>query len=792
MDANGKSWRSGAIVERIKLKQWFFRITAFREALLDDLDLLACQRRWPERVILQQRHWLGKSTGAKLKFVIQSGVSSLEENGSKTVFDEVNVFTTRPDTLFGVTYLALSLNHPLVQEVARRSADLRLFLENSKLLPSNSKVGFRLPNIAANSPLSNLPTMDTPLGDSASTLPVYAAPYVLDEYGTGAIMGVPGHDSRDLAFWRAQNPTATVPLVISPGSEHSPTELNRPADTLDEAYAGPGKLTSLCGPYTGLDTEKAGKQIIADLKRRGDSADFVDNWRLRDWLVSRQRYWGTPIPIVHCEKCGAVPVPEDQLPVELPPLERPQEGESGNPLQNIQWWINTVCPNFGGSARRDTDTMDTFVDSSWYFLRFPDVENENELVSKDVAIRMLPVDSYLGGVEHAILHLLYARFIYKFLASEGLIPQADGEHASSPEPFRQLISQGMVHGRTFSDPSTGRFLRPEEVVGSETPEPFIKATGVVPTITWEKMSKSKYNGVDPLNCMNDFGTDTVRAHMLFAAPVTEVLDWDEEKIVGIQRWFHRIRRLVDATRTNLAASKLSATDLSHRVGIFGSANDHTFVENLDDGEVEIFLLIHQSIMSTTETLENNIYALNTSVSDLIKLTNGLLAALPKYNDEDTLAATGHTESTSRQIIVYYGVSALLRMLAPIAPAFSEECWEELHTGRVKAGEAPASIFDCAWPGSILDVNLAASLAQRRKTMTCAVQVNGKLRFTLDVPVPSPDSRCTSKQQMARDDLLAEKLLESDHGRYWLTEKNEWEKRKKMIVVHGGKLVNVVF
>src|SRR5436305_883343 len=210
----------------------------------------------------------------------------------------------------------------------------------------------------------------------------------------------------------------------------------------------------------------------------------------------------------------------------------------------MDWWVNTACPSCKGPARRDTDTMDTFVDSSWYFMRFPDAENEKEFVSKTIAERMLPVDTYLGGVEHAILHLLYARFIYKFLTSEGIVPQEGDRHAVPAEPFRQLISQGMVRGKTFSDPSTGRFLRPDEVEGHDTAEPRIKSTGGTPAITWEKMSKSKYNGVDPLACMNKYGTDAVRAHILFAAPVTEVLDWDEEKIVGIQRWFHRIRRLV--------------------------------------------------------------------------------------------------------------------------------------------------------------------------------------------------------------------------------------------------------
>lgn len=758
---------------------------------------MAAQGHWPDRVILQQRHWLGKSTGAKLKFLVQSDVRSIGDLSSSTgVCPEVEVFTTRPDTLFGVTYIALSLAHPLVQQAAAHSAELRSFLAQAKSFPSDSKAGFRIPNVTAINPMIALPNIHKFLGDNAYALPVYATPYVLDDYGTGAIMGVPGHDSRDLAFWRAQNPEHPVPLVISPTSGGHSTDPILRADALEEAYTGPGKMTKLCGPYAGFENDQAGKQIIIDLKKCGDSADFVDSWKLRDWLVSRQRYWGTPIPIVHCESCGAVPVPEEQLPVELPPLEQPKAGQSGNPLHNIEWWVNTLCPSCGGPAKRDTDTMDTFVDSSWYFMRFPDAENEQELVSKEIAKRMLPVDVYLGGVEHAILHLLYARFIYKFLASEGLVAQADGEHTVPVEPFRQLISQGMVHGKTFSDALTGRFLRPEEVEGSDTTEPIIKATGAAPAITWEKMSKSKYNGVDPLHCMNEFGTDAVRAHILFAAPVTEVLDWDQEKIVGIQRWFHRIRRLVDTARSSPASPKLDAADPIHSHSLFKEDKCRALLDSFNDEEVDVFLLIHQTIQSLTQTFEHNLCALNTSVSDLIKLTNGLLGILPKsrsnHKQDGSLSATTQRESNVNAILIHYGLTVLLRMLAPIAPAFAEQCWEDLQAGQVKADEAVASIFDCAWPESVLDMKLATNLAQRRKTMTCAVQINGKLRFTLDIPVPRSDATSETMQRMAREKLLAEKLLASDQGRYWLMEKNRWEERKKMIVIQEGKLVNVVF
>lgn len=707
----------------------------------------------------------------------------------------VEVFTTRPDTVFGVTYIALSCNHPLVQQAAVKSPQLKSFLEQANSAPSDSKFGFRLPHLSCVNPLSFLPALDDTNYTVRAPLPVYVAPYVLDDYGSGAVMGVPAHDSRDLAFWRGQASTNPVPIVISPMSEAEPMNLIPEAGTLHEPYTGQGKLTSICGPYAGLENEQASKLIVEDLKASGNSSAFVENWRLRDWLVSRQRYWGTPIPIVHCEKCGAVPVPEDQLPVTLPPLEKLSHGQSGNPLQNIESWVNTNCPTCGGAAKRDTDTMDTFVDSSWYFMRFPDAQNDKELVSKDLAERMLPVDTYLGGVEHAILHLLYARFMYKFLASEGLAPASVKEGKFPAEPFRQLISQGMVHGKTFSDPVTGRFLRPEEVDGSDTLEPLIKATGMSPTITWEKMSKSKYNGVDPLECISKFGADATRAHILFAAPVSEVLDWDEEKIVGIERWFLRIRRLVSLVHDDDSFPALTKMDLAHRHSLFRDGKICTMVDFLSDEDVQMSLQTHNIIESISSTFERNLYALNTTISDLIKLTNAIVAILPKSQPTTQNRKTPKASQPINAVqpaIVYYALSALVRMLAPIAPAFAEESWETLHMGRLATSDSAPSIFDSEWPESVLDVDLVARLSSRRKTMTCAVQVNGKLRFSIDIPASSTADISGDGQYKTEQEYLAEKLLESEQGKYWLREKNDWEKRKRMIVVQGGKVVNVVF
>ena len=784
-------------MEQLKLKQWFFRITAFKEALLEDLNSLTVENRWPERVVLQQRHWLGKSTGARIEFAVRGATNSTESTEHlDLVRDNIVVFTTRPDTLYGVTYLALSANHSLVQQAALDSVELRLFLEQAKSLPSDSKVGYRIPSLTAIHPLSNLTQTNGALTKLDAALPIYVAPYVLSDYGTGAVMGVPGHDTRDLAFWRLQNPSSQVPIVICPAGGPQPEDLMPKADHHPEAYTDRGQLTSLCGPYAGLQSDQAGELIINDLVKSGVSAEVTETWRLRDWLVSRQRYWGTPIPIIHCEKCGAVPVPDEQLPVELPPLKKPCQGQSGNPLQNIEWWVNTECPTCGGPARRDTDTMDTFVDSSWYFMRFPDAHNPEKLVSSDIANQMLPVDTYLGGVEHAILHLLYARFIYKFLTSCGIVPSAAGDSPTPAEPFRQLVSQGMVHGKTFSDPVTGRFLRPEEVDVSDTSDPLIRATRLQPAVTWEKMSKSKYNGVDPLQCIERFGADATRAHIIFAAPVSEVLNWDEEKIVGIQRWFHRIIRLVDLTGADPATGNLEIESLTESHGIFHQYQGRAVIDQLRDDEVEPFLLIHDTINSVTQTFEHNLYALNTTISDLIKLTNALLAIASKSpairEREEGSTPNFQPRDLLRPSVNYYGLSALLRMLAPIAPAFAEECWEKLHFSTFKGGELVPSIFESTWPVSVLDATHASSLAQRRKTMVCTVQVNGRLRFSLEMPALSTIEVSENGQYSSKEDFLAEKLLESEQGRFWLTEKNDWAKRKRMIVVQGGKLVNIVY
>ena len=735
VDSNGRSWRSGALVQQVNLRQWFFRIKAFQEELLKDLDYLSQNSKWPERVLTQQRNWLGRSQGARIQF-------ELQQQGQST---PVHVFTTRPDTLCGVTYIALALSHPVVTELAASIPELQMFINKKASFTPESKDGFELP-IQARHPIST---------DSEATIPVFVAPYVLEDYGEGAVMGVPAHDARDLAFWKLHRPNSAIPLVVQPpDSGEIPTHI-LPND-IDDAFDGQGTLTDLCNQYAGMSSKQAGEQIVADLAADG-RAEMQETWRLRDWLVSRQRYWGTPIPIIHCDSCGIVPVPDEDLPVTLPKLPDSFHSQRGNPLDKISEWVKCSCPKCHQPARRETDTMDTFVDSSWYYARFPDPQNERELFSKDVAKTMLPVDTYVGGVEHAILHLLYARFIYKFLCSEGLVPS----HGTEQEPFQQLIAQGMVHGKTFSDPKTGRFLLPHEV-DSSSQGPVITGTGIAPNVSWEKMSKSKYNGVDPSTCIEKYGADATRAHVLFSAPVSEILQWDEQALVGIQRWFGRVQEL---TKT---LQRLPLRDIP--------THDHQITSEVVDQssgvEVDLLLLAQDTIRNVTRKFDN-IYGLNTTISDLMKLTNALHEAeKPALQVESAVTI----------------FSVLLRMLAPIAPAFAEQCWEDMSLHKEKDQEI--SIFDFSWPTQILDSEAEATLRATRKSMVCAVQVNGKLRFTTKVPALVPGE--VVKAKLEREQEIINAVLATDMGRLWLEEKNDWEKRKRVVVAKEGKLLNVVF
>lgn len=798
VDANGCSWRSGAKVEKIMLKQWFLKIKEFQEPLLKDLDMLVENGNWPENVITQQRNWLGRSEGTKLWFHMRS------DDGKK--FDPVEVFTTRADTLFGVQYIALSLDHPIVQAMVEDEDSLKAFLELARDLPPDSKEGFHLKNITAKNPLCEI------LGGFDSDIPVYVAPYVLSDYGSGAVMGVPGHDTRDHAFWRLNACDSPVLRVITkePGIQSSLIGLG---DKDDKPFLEKGFVSANIPSFAGLPSDEAIQVLIDQFREAGVSVLRTENWRLRDWLVSRQRYWGAPIPIVHCDSCGPVPVPVQDLPVELPKISyNNSPGKAGNPLDEHPTWKKTKCPKCGSKAERETDTMDTFMDSSWYFFRFLDPKNKLQLMCPQKANEMMPVDLYIGGVEHAILHLLYARFIAKFLATTDVWPEG---HLVKGEPFKKLITQGMVHGKTYSDPATGRFLRPDEVELTNPSAPVMKESGLPPKVSFEKMSKSKYNGVDPGATIAKYGADVTRAHMLFQAPVSDILEWDEASITGVQRWLARVLRYSKAPfmpphllKKFVAPMHLDAPliailrDLRHKnvlevvkPGIHASvreSEEEELISSLNPEEQVLWSKTQEIIASVTKSYSET-YSLNTIVSDLMTLTN-------------VLWDTPHTSDTL-PYLKYHATCHLLRMLAPIAPATAEEGWQSLRSAVYtkdhgdNAAYSGPSIFTFGFPTPDLDIIPALN-----RTTTCVFQIDGKKKF--EVEIRKPPVLPKAGQPIDLGNHVFGELAKSEKGKEWLkiSEGKIWKiegaqegnsvypsipKDWNAIVAKGGRLVNVV-
>ncbi|KAK2628749.1 hypothetical protein QTJ16_001852 [Diplocarpon rosae] len=862
VDSNGRSWRSGAKVEKKKLRQWFFKISQFRQELLDGLENL--QRKWPERVLAMQRNWLGKSKGARIKFPVVA-------NDQQT-HSGIEVFTTRPDTIFGVQYIALASTHPMVQALAKTDVELQSFLDTMPTLPPNSKMGYLLPQIRALNPLAyEVSTSDA----TKASLPIYVAPYVLGDYGDGAVMGVPGHDTRDHSFWKHIRDDDPIRVVISQSADEATSELK------DEPYLRPGYLNRHAGSLAGLTSSEATKTILSLLARK-QLGSAAESWRLRDWLVSRQRYWGTPIPIIHCASCGPVPVPDDQLPVELPPVEDHwADGKTHNPLEHAHDWINTTCPRCGSAAKRDTDTMDTFVDSSWYFMRFPDPSNSESLFSPESANQNLPVDLYIGGVEHAILHLLYARFISKFIATTAL--WSEGTKRLGGEPFKMVLAQGMVHGKTYSDPETKRILKPDEVDLTNLSRPLVKASSKVANVSFEKMSKSKYNGVDPSICIAKYGADATRAHILFLAPVTEVLEWDEGKIAGITRWFQKLHGLI-FENSEVWQSNMWLNDFEPRIYFIkssGPRESHPVesheslgrVQDLDQLSLErrnAFKRAHQqlnpdrplisfdgsheaskastlfwnqalehdrkfwrSVQSTIQSVTDaydKTHSLNTVVSDLMRLTN-TIADYHNTNiaDSDPLALKADYR------LSLHAIRALLQMMAPITPAFAEECWQlvapigiERHaisanrvsvkfsrlkslvgariaqftqmltSGRLPrplrfhfepsqlphARELAGSVFKQPFP--TVDGTFEMLTPSKQK---CAVQVNGKVRCVVEIEKSGMEVQ--GKQLEA---WTVKQILGTAEGKKKLTGMGQTvdvRKAKKVVVVQGGRTVNFV-
>jgi len=595
---DGKGWRSGAEVEKRKLNQWFLKITDFAEELLEGLGGL---ENWPDKVRLMQENWIGKSKGLEFSFDLSNG-------------DTLPVYTTRPDTIFGASFVAVAPDHPLAQAVAAQNCDAAKFIASCKKggttaaeLETAEKLGFDT-GIGAKHPFTH------------QHLPVYIANFVLMGYGTGAIMAVPGHDQRDFEF--ATKYGLPIPRVVAPSADQA----NKPFD--GEAEAGEGVLVN-SDFLDGMEVEDAKRAIIARIEEQGRGAGKTV-WRLRDWGVSRQRYWGTPIPFIHCDACGVVPAPKDSLPITLP--EDVDFRTPGNPLVRHPTWKHVDCPKCGGKAERETDTLDTFVDSSWYFLRFAS-QPADKPFDRDEIAKWLPVEQYIGGIEHAILHLLYARFWTRALAHMGQIDVT--------EPFASLFTQGMVTHETYSrkDGSKTLYFAPDEI-SREAERALLKADGGAVEIGRViKMSKSKKNVVDPDTIVDTYGADAVRWFMLSDSPPERDLPWSEAGIEGCSRFVHRLWRLFAA----------------HDAGAEGE-------------DKPLLRKMHQTVAAVAEDIES--LGFNKAVARIYELTGAVEKAQP---------------SASRSA----AIRTLVQLVAPMMPHLAEEAWASLG--------ADGLVADAAWP-----------------------------------------------------------------------------------------------
>ncbi|KAH7033418.1 leucyl-tRNA synthetase [Microdochium trichocladiopsis] len=767
VDADGRSWRSGAVVEQRELEQWFFHITQFKEALLRDLKALGENEAWPERVLTMQENWLGLTKGAHYVFPAHAPMGlqlHVPLKGQDRYLENFKIYTTRPETIFAAQFIAISPRSAEAEALAEEDSKLADFIARAKDLPHDSMEGYQVKTVMATNPLAQVPGQSVAFHEK---LPVYVAAYVRGDYETGALMGVPAHDARDMAFWRHHNPNEPIKHALTP-TKNGPT-----TDMGDKVFVESGYMTSLAGDLAGKPSHEAAEAIVQKISSVLKDTELKERWKLRDWLISRQRYWGTPIPIIHCQACGEVPVPEEQLPVELPKVDHHWAGgHTGNPLESATEWVNTECPKCHGPAKRDTDTMDTFVDSSWYYMRFADPNNSSMPVSETAAKQNLPVDVYIGGVEHAILHLLYARFFFKavmgtlFPTTGSSSPQQAALHESNLEPFKRLITQGMVHGKTFTHPETGRFLKPDEVDLSNPSRPTVVGTGQETKSSFEKMSKSKHNGVDPTDFIGKYGADATRAHMLFQAPVAEVLNWDEDKIAGVTRWISKLHGFVKSlppVTTGNTGSWDAWAYFSQQPSASATAQW--------EADARIWAATQRAITSTTLAYEK-VYSLNTVVSTLMSLTNTLVAERAAASDIVKVEAT----------------TRLLRMMAPITPAVAEEYWSILCPGQPSIFPSSAQPDETRPTANIVDkwptTDDTLSLVEP-KQRSCAVQVNGKLRCVVKIPAQG------GPEGDAFQVWVTEQIYKSPEARAKLVDGNDIRRATKIYTAATGAMVNFI-
>lgn len=654
---DGKGWRTGAPVERRKLNQWFFRITKYADKLLDGIKTLD---RWPEKVRLMQDNWIGKSQGAQFKFDLT------------TAKGEIEVYTTRPDTLFGASFVGLAFDHPLAKELAGDKDGFEAFVKQCQATGTSEaaieqaeKIGFETGHKVAHPFIKG------------KELPVYLANFILMDYGTGAIFGCPAHDERDFEFASKYN-LSILPVVEVPEGETLP-------------YTGAGKIVN-SDFLNGKDIDSAKETAIAELEKQSRGTG-VTKYRLRDWGAVRQRYWGCPVPFIHCETCGVVPVPESQLPVELP--HDINYDAPGNPLVRHPTWKHTTCPQCNGKATRETDTMDTFVDSSWYYLRYLDARNKNEAFSKKATDYWGAVDQYIGGVEHAVLHLLYSRFWTRALRDCGYAVPAD-------EPFTGLFTQGMVNHRAWKD-DTGRWYLPSEV-STEGGAPVEIATGkALIDVGVIKMSKSKKNTIDPQDIIDTYGADSARLFILSDSPPERDIEWSTAGIEGAWKYVNKLHRIISDATNDLQNTGEKPSSFS-------------------DNATKLRRETHKAIDGVGRGIEA--FHMNKAVAILRELSN-TISSFKAADNADKWA-------------LREAIETFVQMINPMMPHLAEELWEEL--------DHKTPLTQTPWPK-------ADPALLENDTVTLAVQVNGKMRATITLPA-SADQKTAETEALAQESVKA--------------------------------------
>lgn len=666
---NGRGWRSGALVEKKKLKQWFLKITDFAEELLDDIEKL---EKWPEKVRTMQKNWIGKSIGATVKFKV------------KNTSDSITVFTTRPDTLFGASFIAIASEHDIAKQLT--DSHIKNFIKECNNMDTSEESLETTEKKGIDTGLKAIHPFDNSI-----ELPIYIANFVVMDYGSGAIFGCPAHDERDHEF--AKKYTLPIKQVVAPEADE--WDINSSPYTSDGIAINSQFLD-------GLHTKQAKELAIERLQEINAGSKTV-NYRLRDWGVSRQRYWGCPIPVIHCDDCGVVPVPKDQLPVELP--KDITFDKSGNPLDHHPTWKHTPCPKCGKPATRETDTFDTFFESSWYFARFCSPHAE-EGINKEAASYWLPVDQYIGGVEHAVLHLLYARFFTLALVKSGRL--------DIERPFNSLVTQGMISHETYKD-SSGSWVYATQAkkIGDKA---YHRATGEELVIgRVEKMSKSKMNVVEPDSIIDKYGADTARLFLLSDSPPERDLEWTDTGVEGCYRYIVKLYKMVE---------------------------DYISSENKNVGKDDdkLIRLSHKAIYNVTQDIEN--FRFNKAIARIRELTN---SASELDVGSDSLR---------------FALQSIIKLLNPMIPHITEEMWQLLGNSNPLINEN--------WPSSNPDLT-------KDEFVTIAVQINGKMRATIDIP-------SDSTQEFVLENALSLSSIQRQIS----------DKTQKKVIFVPNKIINMIY